>query len=159
MRCTKCGHEMAMRDLTMKADVRGESFDVRMEASQCGQCGRVSLSGKSRKMYNRLATDAYRAHHGLLTTRELDALRRNLGMPWTTFAEFVGVGIATLKRWISGEIQSPSLDQLVRLKADLEFVEKSRNELLVRLSMSYPVQLPFDREAATAVNEDYAMAA
>jgi len=55
-------------------------------------------------------------------------------MTWKQFAEYVCVGIATLKRWMGGEIQTLSLDALVRLKADLTFAQQAADELLVRLA-------------------------
>jgi hypothetical protein len=55
-------------------------------------------------------------------------------MTWKQFAEFVGIGIATLKRWTSGEIQTEALNSLVRLKADLDYAEHAANDLLSRLA-------------------------
>ena len=55
-------------------------------------------------------------------------------MTWKQFAEYVHVGVATLKRWMGGEIQTPSLDLLVRLKADLTFAQRAADELLSRLA-------------------------
>ena len=46
-------------------------------------------------MYSRAGADAYRRAHDLLTTSELDQMRKNLGMTWTQFAEYVHVGVAT----------------------------------------------------------------
>src|SRR5579864_112102 len=131
MKCIKCGHQMegeALRTLT--AEVRGERVQVEVLTPQCSHCGRIVLNGKGRRMYHRAASDAYRSAHGLLTTREIDQLRRGLGMTWKQFADYVSVGLATLKRWMGGEIQSPSLDLLVRLKADLSFVQRAAEELL-----------------------------
>jgi transcriptional regulator with XRE-family HTH domain len=84
-------------------------------------------------MYSRGAADAYRIRHMLLTTREIDQMRRNLGMTWKQFAKYVNVGIATLKRWMRGEIQTAALDSLVRLKADPSYAQQALEELLGRL--------------------------
>jgi putative zinc finger/helix-turn-helix YgiT family protein len=134
MKCIKCGHAMELATpRTLVAEVRGEHLEVQVVASHCPSCGRVVLNSKSRRMYNRAAADAYRRAHDLLTTSELDQMRRNLGMTWKQFAEYVCVGIATLKRWMGGELQTPSLDSLVRLKADLSFAQRAADELLTRL--------------------------
>jgi putative zinc finger/helix-turn-helix YgiT family protein len=119
---------------TLTAEVRGERLEVQVLAAQCSHCGRVVLNSKGRRVYNRTAADAYRRAHHLLTTHELVEMRRNLGMTWKQFAEFVKVGLATLKRWMGGEIQTPSLDMLVRLRADLSFVERATEELFTRLA-------------------------
>lgn len=118
----------------LDAEVRGERFQVEANASQCSHCGRLLLHGRSRRAYHRAASDAYRRQHGMLTAAELIQLRTSLGMTWKKFAAHTGVGVATLKRWLAGEIQSPSLDSLVRLKADLTFAERALEEL-VRLTV------------------------
>jgi putative zinc finger/helix-turn-helix YgiT family protein len=134
MKCIKCGAAMesaSRRNLV--ATVRGEELEVQVVAPQCSGCGRVVLTRSSRRMYDRAAADAYRRAHSLLTTSEMDDMRRNLGMTWKQFAEYIPIGIATLKRWLSGEIQSPSLDSLVRLRADLSFAQRATEELMTRL--------------------------
>ncbi len=65
---------------------------------------------------------------------EIDILRRNLNMTLPEFADYVSVGIATLKRWRRGEIQTEALDRLVRLRTDLQYAEAAANELRARLS-------------------------
>ena len=34
------------------------------------------------------------------------------------FAAFLNIGVATLKRWLGGEIQNEALDELVQMKTD-----------------------------------------
>ena len=127
MKCIKCGNAMVEGYRALTAEVRGEHLPVEICVPHCSHCGRVVLKGKSRRMYHRAAADAYRKAHHLLTAVELHEMRRSLGMTWMQFAEYVGVGIATLKRWIGGEIQTPSLDRLVRLQADLTFMQEATN--------------------------------
>ena len=135
MKCIKCGHLIGPAvERMLMAEVRGESFPVQIVAPACLHCDRVLLRGKSRRAYHRAASDMYRRGHDLLTTKEIDQLRRDLGMTWTQFAEYTRIGVATLKRWMGGEIQTPSLDALVRLKADLSVAQKAANELLVMLA-------------------------
>ena len=135
MKCIKCGYVMEeAAPRTLVAEVRGQRLDVQVVAPQCQHCGRVVLNSKGRRMYNRAGADAYRRAHGLLTTAEISQMRSSLGMTWKQFAEYVCVGIATLKRWMGGEIQTPSLDLLVRLKADLPFAQRAADELLTRLA-------------------------
>lgn len=134
MKCIKCGHAMEPAvPLALSAEVRGERFEVQVVAAKCAHCGRVLLNSKARRMYHRAGSDGYRRQHGLLTAAEIDRLRRNLGMTWKRFAEYANIGIATLKRWMGGEIQTPSLDLLVRLKADPSFAQRALEELLARL--------------------------
>ena len=135
MKCIKCGHLMGPAvQRTLMAEVRGESFPVQIVAPACSHCDRVLLSGKSRRAYHRAGSDEYRRAHDLLTTKEIDQLRCDLGMTWKQFADYAQIGVATLKRWMGGEIQTTSLDTLVRFKADLSFAQDAANELLARLA-------------------------
>jgi putative zinc finger/helix-turn-helix YgiT family protein len=139
MKCTRCGHQMEAEAVrTLSAEVRGDQVLVQVVAPACSQCGRIVLSAKARRAYHRAASDGYRRAHMLLTTRQIDQFRRDLGMTWKQFAEYVGIGTATLKRWMGGEIQSPSLDALVRLRADLDFARRATDDLLARLVAHSP---------------------
>lgn len=137
MKCSKCGHVMEPpAPQTIEAEVRKTKVQIEVLAPRCGHCGRVGLSGKAIRLHYRAASDAYRRQAKLLTTQDLDRLRRDLKMTWKEFAEYVFVGIATLKRWMRGEIQSEALDRLVRLRTDLQFIEKTATELAGRLASS-----------------------
>ena len=135
MKCIKCGHLVepdAVR--TVDAELKGERVSVTLNAPQCMNCGRVVILGRNVRTYHRAVSDAYRHKVGLLTTDEIDRLRRNLSMTWPEFARYVFVGIATIKRWRRGEIQTQALDRLIRLRADPRFLDEARSELHVRLA-------------------------
>lgn len=135
MKCIRCGHTMEPEaPRTVDAELRGLQLSVTVVAPQCPSCGRVAISGKTARAYHRAVSDAYRRKTGLLTTDDINRLRRDLAMTWHEFSEYVFVGIATLKRWMQGEIQSQALDRLVRLRSDLPFLEQTASELVVRLS-------------------------
>lgn len=173
MKCIKCGHTMDMEASRMlDAEVRGEHVQVEVIAPHCSQCGRVVLTARGRRMYSRAAADAYRGRHELLQARQIDQMRKSLGMTWKQFAEYVGVGVATLKRWMRGEIQTAALDSLVRLKADPSYAQRALDELLGRLMADASLQtvepatprrtgrqpIHFE-EAAAVTNSPYALAA
>ena len=135
MKCIKCGHVVEPEaPRTLDAELKGEQVSVMLTAPQCMSCGRVVILGKNVRAYHRVVSDAYRRKVGLLTMDEIDRLRRNLKMTWPEFASYVFVGIATLKRWKRGEIQTRALDRLIRLTADPRFLEATRRELHVRLA-------------------------
>ena len=135
MKCIKCGHVVEPEaPRTVEAELKDERVSVTLNAPQCMNCGRVVILGKNARAYHRAVSDAYRRKVGLLTIGEIDRLRRNLKMTWPEFANYVFVGIATLKRWRRGEIQTQALDRLVRLRADPRFLEMAANELQARLA-------------------------
>lgn len=134
MKCIKCGHAVEPEALrTVDAELKGERVSVTLNARRCMHCGRVLILGRNARTYHRAVSDAYRRKVGLLTMTEIDRLRRNLAMTWPEFAGYVFVGIATLKRWRRGEIQTQALDRLVRLRADPSFLEEARRDLHRRL--------------------------
>lgn len=137
MKCIKCGHAVEPEALrTVEAELKGEQVSVELNAPQCANCGEVVLLGKHVRAYHRAVSDEYRRRVGLLTIDEIDSLRRNLDMTLPEFADYVFVGIATLKRWRRGEIQTQALDRLVRLQADPGFLEEAKAELDKRLAVA-----------------------
>ena len=70
--------------------------------------------------YGRLLADKYRSAHGLLTSEELKERRERLSMSQAKFAEYLGVGIASVKRWEMGKVQESAMDALIRLKTEPE---------------------------------------
>ena len=134
MKCIKCGHPVGPEALrAVDAELKGERVSVTLNVPQCGHCGRVVILGKHSRAYHRAVSEAYRRKMGLATVEEIDGLRRSLRMTWPEFANYVAVGIATIKRWKRGEIQTQALDRLVRLQADPRFLEEARNKLKARL--------------------------
>jgi DNA-binding XRE family transcriptional regulator len=63
--------------------------------------------------YGRLLADEYRAAHGLLTSVEIRSRRKQLGMSQEEFANHVGVGVASVKRWEMGKIQDERSNKLI----------------------------------------------
>jgi DNA-binding transcriptional regulator YiaG len=63
-----------------------------------------------------LQTDAVCNHLGVLTPKEILAVRHDAGLTRASFAELTGLGEATLARWETGTlIQSASSDRYLRL--------------------------------------------
>jgi transcriptional regulator with XRE-family HTH domain len=50
-------------------------------------------------------------------------------MSQNRFADYLGIGVASLKRWESGEIQTQQMDRFVRLRTDVEVAEAALQEL------------------------------
>jgi hypothetical protein len=85
--------------------------------------------GRAIRDYDRATADAYRTAQGLLTTKDLETLRQSVGMTRQQFAEHALIGIATLKRWLRGEIQTHAYDMLVRLRTDFGEIQASSKKL------------------------------
>ena len=139
----------------MTAHVRGEEVPVRTEATICDRCGFQVLSDEQSAVYTIASADAYRERHKLLTTKELKEIRQRLGMSFRAFAKYLKVGEASPKRWEAGLVQDESMDELIRLKADLPTARNNVRQLESRLGVASPapvaqaIFVPMPRRKAT----------
>ena len=135
MKCFHCDKgKMTPAIAEMTARVRGEEIPVRTEAMVCTRCGFQALTEGQSGSYTVSSADAYRAKHGLLTTRELKKIRQRLGMSFKRFADYLQVGEASPKRWEAGLVQDAAMDRLIRLSADLTAARENVAQLEARLS-------------------------
>jgi putative zinc finger/helix-turn-helix YgiT family protein len=135
MKCIKCGGLLREpRPLQVEGEVRGVPVNVMMDARECPRCGHRAIAGAQMGEFLSKTADAYRHLRGLLTSQELRRARARLGMSQQQFAEYLEVGSASVKRWELGEIQTPAMDQLVRLKTDVAFAEKMIARLIDRVA-------------------------
>jgi transcriptional regulator with XRE-family HTH domain len=87
-------------------------------------------------------SDAYREAHNLLTSSQIKDRRVDLGMSQQQFAQYLGVGVASIKRWELGQIQDEAMNSLIILKTDLAVAEQNVAEIASR--MGKPVWKPGD---------------
>jgi len=120
---------MKVQTAKIEADVRGEKHFVEVEAEVCNRCGEVAFDDAQADAYTIAGSDAYRLAHGLLTTGQIKAARKRLGLTQTQFAERLKVGVASVKRWELGAIQDESSDLLIRLSTDLDAARRNVREL------------------------------
>lgn len=139
MKCYDCGKgRLTPKTTEIAGEVRGEKYSVRSEAMVCDRCGFQVLSDEQSAAYTIAISDAYRNQHGLLTSKELKETRDRLGLSLRKFAEFVGVGLASVKRWEAGLIQDEAHDQLIRLRTDLNAARRNVRELEASLGKVSP---------------------
>jgi transcriptional regulator with XRE-family HTH domain len=89
--------------------------------------------------------DAYRHHHGLLTSSEIKSLRTGLGWSQVELATRTGIGIASIKRWELGKIQDEAMDKLLRLYLDPIHAKEHAKEM--GLAKKRSVQSELKRKA------------
>lgn len=113
MKCFVCDEGTFKRqEERIEGLVRGEKHAVSMEAMVCDVCGHVALEGKDVQEFMRRLADAYRHQHGLLTSDEIRAIRGEMSQ--VEFARELGVGVASIKRWELGKIQTEHADRTIR---------------------------------------------
>ena len=118
MTCFQCGGALIQRNIFAIGARNGEEFTVETEGYKCDKCGFETVDSDN-DHFTRALSDAYKSRHGLLTGEEIKARRLQLKMTQQKFAEYLNVGVASVKRWENGQIQEKAFDHLIRLKTDL----------------------------------------
>jgi putative zinc finger/helix-turn-helix YgiT family protein len=116
MKCPRCFCPMELKNLHKQKTFKGIDIEYTCRAYVCQECGLEVGTVQTAGDTQRAVADAYRARKGLLTGREIKALREVQGMTQNELAEDLQVGIASIKRWESGAVQSESMDKLLRLR-------------------------------------------
>jgi putative zinc finger/helix-turn-helix protein, YgiT family len=129
---------MTRKETDVPVTVRGKEYLVPIEALVCENCGFVELEPKETAEIMRRAADCYRQDHGYLTSTELRARRQRLGMTQKDFADWLKVGVASVKRWEMGQIQDECMDELIRLKTDPEVAEETARKVRELTSAQAP---------------------
>src|ERR1035438_953663 len=137
MKCFQCAKGKMMPSVAdMTARMRGEETPVRTEAMVCNRCGFHVMTDAQSDAYTIASADAYRAKHGLLTTKELKQIREDLRMSFRTFAKYLKVSEASPKRWEAGLVQDQAMDELIRLKSVLVTARENVSQLEAHLGMT-----------------------
>lgn len=126
--------------LNIQAQVRGESVPIQFPGAECPNCGFQEIDSTRMTEYGLVTSDAYRTKHGLLTSDELRSRRRRLGMSQVEFAKHTRVSLPSIKRWELGAIQDEAMDELIRLKTDLEAARKNLEQVGHLLERSNTVE-------------------
>lgn len=119
MRAPNCpkGHgPMGLTKLQKCKTFRGIDIEYAAEAFVCSTCGLEAGTVQSAGDVQRAIADAYRAQAELLTSQEIKTLREAKGITQQQLADRMNVGIASIKRWETGMIQSKSMDHALRMQ-------------------------------------------
>lgn len=117
--CFQCGEaEFQVRRMSAQGSRNNETFDVEVEGLECPACGCRTFNSQQGEALTAAVSAAYRHRHGLLSESDIKARRESAKMSQAQFAEYLGVGVASVKRWEAGQIQDKALDELIRLKTD-----------------------------------------
>ena len=93
---------------------RGVDITYQTEHYLCPVCGIEVGSIEQASITQRAISDAYRKTVGLLTSEEIREGRKRLDLTQDDLAQHMCVGIASIKRWEGGIIQTKSMDHALR---------------------------------------------
>ncbi len=104
---------------------RGEDICFQIEAYVCGECGLEVATIEQAADTQIAIADAYRKKVGLLTGAEIRELRGKHDLSQKDLSKRAGVGIASIKRWENGIIQTKSMNSA--LKAAFQDIKIGNN--------------------------------
>ncbi len=113
--CPIDGHgEMRFETFTTKKIFRDVEIEYQAEHFVCPVCRLTAASLEQTGKIQRLIADKYRKKVGLLTGEDIKKKRKELGLTQENLADELAVGIASIKRWEGGVVQSKSMDTLLK---------------------------------------------
>jgi len=112
--CPNDHGEMTLRRVKQEATFKGETINYQYETYFCKECNvNIGTIEQAAAAQNAIA-DAYRAKVGLLTGEEIKKKRAERDWSQKVLARKAGVGIASIKRWENGIIQTKPMDRALK---------------------------------------------
>ena len=115
MNCPNGHGKMMIKKMAKSTNFRGVDIAFQAEYHVCPVCGTQAGTVGQTAATQRAISDAYRKAVNLLTGKEIREGRKGLNLSQEALARRMNVGIASIKRWEGGLIQSRSMDQALRM--------------------------------------------
>lgn len=116
LNCPKGHGAMDLKVVNKAMTFKGVDITVNAEAFVCPRCGLEAGTLQTAGAMQLAIADAYRAKQGLLTSNEIKELRKARNLTQRDLAEIMNIGIASIKRWETGTVQSGSMDYALRMQ-------------------------------------------
>lgn len=137
MICLKCENDnFENKNVKIEQEFKGRSYNIVTEAHVCIGCGFHQFGDEQANMLRKITVNTYKEKNNLLTSVQVRGYREGLEMSQAQFAAYIGVGVASVKRWETYFVQDKSQDDLIRIKCDPRFAQN--NALEVRWAHEHP---------------------
>lgn len=131
--CPKGHGAMEAKKIERSVPFKGIEVSIIEDAFVCPKCKLLAGSVQSAGKLQQTIAEAYRQQAGLLTGEEIKRLRKVKGMTQADLAELSGFGVASIKRWETGAIQTQSADKTLRLHLKENAVNGNREISIPRI--------------------------
>jgi len=132
VKCLNCDSTaFVQKKIGIKTKYIDEALEVVVPAYVCKHCSEPLMDSDQMNVLRQAAADKYRDNHGLLNSQKIVALRKKMDMSQREFAQYLGVGDASIKRWETYFAQEAAMDEHIRLKCDKEFAQKNAFDVSV----------------------------
>lgn len=135
MNCPNGHGTMKTNKIDRKVEFRDMNLSIKVDLYKCNECGLEAGNADQTAKIQRTISDAYRKKTGLLTSVEIRAARKRMGLTQSDLADQLRIGIASIKRWERGLIQTKSMDKALRT---LFWNEESKDSLTGKRTLSLP---------------------
>lgn len=116
LNCPKGHGPMELKNIRKDIVFKGVDLSFETDAYVCPVCGLEAGPVETAGTLQRRIADAYRTQKDLLTGEEIRTLRKRRNLTQEQLAEQMNIGIASIKRWETGTVQSASMDQALRMQ-------------------------------------------
>jgi putative zinc finger/helix-turn-helix YgiT family protein len=125
MNCPSGHGKMVVRKAKKRMTFRGVKIIVPIEQYICIVCGAEAGTVNQAARIQKTIADTYRKAVNLLTGEEIVEKRKRLNLTQEALAKRMNVGIASIKRWEGGTIQSKSMEHALRIALEGQTVGDS----------------------------------
>jgi len=115
LKCPNGHGKMLIKKSQKSVNFRGVDLTYQAEIYACPTCGAKTGDNNRATTTQKEISDAYRKAVNLLTGEEIREERKNLKLSQDALARRMNVGIASIKRWEGGLIQTKAMDRALRL--------------------------------------------
>ncbi len=106
--------KMHIKSIKKETSVKSESITYQYNTYVCDECGIEVGTIEQTAKIQKIIADAYRRKVGLLTGEEIKSQRKKLGLSQKGLADKAGIGIASIKRWENGIIQTKAMNSALK---------------------------------------------
>jgi putative zinc finger/helix-turn-helix YgiT family protein len=114
MNCPNEHAPMELKSVIKEVVFRGKQLKVRVRHFVCPECGIEADDLDLAAANQKALSDVYRSVVKLLTGEQIVEGRRKLKWTQEELARAANVGIASIKRWETGQIQTKAMDDVLR---------------------------------------------